>query len=64
QVRRIDDTELRRAVVYGSAMGSFAVERFSVERFRDLTVGEIQDRVRQFLEMTAFQLPLEESADV
>jgi sugar/nucleoside kinase (ribokinase family) len=64
QVRRIDDTELRRAVVYGSAMGSFAVERFSVERFRDLTVAEIQDRVRQFLEMTAFQLPLEESADV
>jgi sugar/nucleoside kinase (ribokinase family) len=64
QVRRLDDTELRRAVVYGSAMGSFAVERFSVERFRDLTVAEIQDRVRQFLEMTAFQLPLEESADV
>ncbi|HEX6069741.1 MAG TPA: PfkB family carbohydrate kinase, partial [Longimicrobiaceae bacterium] len=31
QVRRLDDTELRRAVVYGSAMGSFAVERFSVE---------------------------------
>jgi sugar/nucleoside kinase (ribokinase family) len=64
QVRRIEETELRRAVVYGSAMGSFAVERFSVERFRDLTVGEIQDRVRQFLEMTTFQLPLEEGADV
>ena len=41
-----------------------AVERFSVERFRDLTVAEIQERVRQFLEMTAFQLPLEESVDV
>ena len=40
QVRRIDDAELRRAVVYGSAMGSFAVERFSVERFRNLTVDE------------------------
>ena len=64
QVGRIDDSELRRAVVYGSAMGSFAVERFSVERFRDLTVGEIEDRVRQFLEMTSFQLPVNESADV
>lgn len=58
QVDRVEDAELRRAVVYGSAMGSFAVERFSVERFRDLTVGEIEDRVRQFLEMTTFQLPV------
>src|SRR5690606_13770892 len=45
QVDRVEDAELRRAVVYGSAMGSFAVERFSVERFRDLTVVEIEDRV-------------------
>ena len=63
QVRRIDDAELRRAVVYGSAMGSFAVERFSVERFRDLTVDEIEERVRQFVEMTTFQLPLGEPVD-
>jgi sugar/nucleoside kinase (ribokinase family) len=64
QVGRVDDAELRRAVVYGSAMGSFAVERFSVERFRDLTVDEIHDRVRQFLEMTSFQLPVTEEVDV
>ena len=64
QVGRVDDAELRRAVVYGSAMGSFAVERFSVERFRDLTVDEIHDRVRQFLEMTSFQLPITEEVDV
>ena len=51
-------------MVYGSAMGSFAVERFSVERFRDLTIPEIEDRVRNFFEMTAFQLPLAEGADV
>ena len=63
QVRRIDDAELRRAVVYGSAMGSFAVERFSVERFRNLTVDEIEERVRQFVEMTTFQLPLGEPVD-
>jgi hypothetical protein len=37
-----DDADLRRAVIYGSAMGSFAVERFSVERFRDLTPDEIE----------------------
>src|SRR5215211_5579231 len=31
------DANLRRAVVYGSAMGSFAVERFSVQRLLEVT---------------------------
>ena len=64
QSGRLDDADLRRAVIYGSAMGSFAVERFSVERFRDLAVTEIEERVKHFLEMTTFQLPMAESADV
>lgn len=64
QVDRVDDAELRRAVVYGSVMGSYAVEKFSVERFRPLTAAEIEERVRQFLEMTAFELPVNSAADV
>ncbi|CAN5503955.1 PfkB family carbohydrate kinase [soil metagenome] len=59
---RVEDADLRRAVIYGSAMGSFAVERFSVERFRDLRSEEIEDRVRRFREMTLFEIPL--TADV
>src|SRR5687767_9495769 len=31
QCGRVDDGDLRRAVIYGSVLGSFAVERFSVE---------------------------------
>jgi len=60
------DADLRRAVIYGSAMGSFAVERFSIERFRDLTEAEIEERVRSFREMTTFdlELPQEVAADV
>lgn len=54
----IEDVDLRRAVVYGSAMGSFAVERFSVERFRDLGVEEIEERVRNFRDMMIFELPI------
>lgn len=64
QAGRVEDAELRRAVVYGSAMGSFAVERFSIDRFRDLTVDEIEARVRQFREMTVFDLPVEAEANV
>jgi sugar/nucleoside kinase (ribokinase family) len=59
QCGRLEDADLRRARVYGSARGSFAVEKFSVERFRDLAVEEIEDRVRAFREMTVFELPVD-----
>lgn len=39
---------LRRAMVYGAAMGSFAVERFSVQRFEEIGPAEVTARVRQF----------------
>lgn len=64
QVGEVTPDELRRAMVHGSVMGSFAVERFSVERFIDLGLAEIQERVRAFREMTAFEHPLLESARV
>ncbi|MBW3571332.1 MAG: sugar kinase [Gemmatimonadetes bacterium] len=56
---RVEDGDLRRAVVYGSVLGSYAVEKFSVERFRDLSVDEIEERVRHFREMTMFELPVD-----
>jgi sugar/nucleoside kinase (ribokinase family) len=49
---RADD--VRRAMVYGSALGSFAVEKFSIDRLRDLTAAEIQERVATFRDLTAF----------
>jgi sugar/nucleoside kinase (ribokinase family) len=54
-----DEADMRRAVVYGSVMGSFAVERFSVDRFKDLSVDEVEERVRSFREMTVFELPVD-----
>ena len=51
----LDTADLRRAMVYGSIMGSFAVERFSVERFIHLTPEAIEERMARFHEMTAFQ---------
>jgi sugar/nucleoside kinase (ribokinase family) len=46
--------DMRRAMIYGSALGSFAVEKFSVDRLRNLTSGEVQERVRAFRDLTAF----------
>ena len=50
-----DDGDYRRAMVYGSAMGSFAVEKFSIERFRDLSMSHVHERVEEFREMTTFE---------
>jgi sugar/nucleoside kinase (ribokinase family) len=51
----LDAENLRRAVVFGSAMGSYAVEDFSVDRFRGLRVSDVIARVGEFREMTAFE---------
>ena len=56
----IDREELRRAMVYGSATGSYAVEEFSVDRFKRLTPLEVAHRVEEFRDMTAFEHELEE----
>jgi len=55
----LDRAAFRRAMIYGSATGSYAVERFSVERFRELTPLEVARRVEEFREMTTFEHELE-----
>ncbi|MHB8604685.1 MAG: PfkB family carbohydrate kinase [Thermoplasmatota archaeon] len=50
------DADLRRAIVYGSAAASFAVERFGVERLTTLTRGELDTRARAFSRLTAFDV--------
>lgn len=50
----VPETELRRAVIYGSVMGSFCCERFGVDRFRTLTRAEIDQRFGEFQSATGF----------
>jgi len=52
--RGIDHRELRRAVIYGSVMGSFCCEKFGVDRFRNLTRSDIDARYREFKAFTDF----------
>ena len=42
----------RRAMFYGSTMGSFACERFGTERLQELTRSEIDERFNIFRELT------------
>ena len=51
---KVDMQDWRRAVIYGSVMGSFCCERFGVDRFRNLTREEIDSRYEEFQTCTAF----------
>jgi sugar/nucleoside kinase (ribokinase family) len=50
-----DETELRRAMTYGSVLGSFCVEEFGTERVSRLTRDEIDERYEQFRRITAIE---------
>jgi len=50
------EASLRRAMVYGSVMGSFAVEKFGLDRLRHLKRSEIHARARHFAKLTQFKL--------
>ena len=54
KAKNVDHNEIRRAVIYGSLMGSFCCERFGVDRFRTLTRQEIDGRFEEFKEFTSF----------
>jgi sugar/nucleoside kinase (ribokinase family) len=51
---RINSATLRRAMVYGSVLGSFAVERFGLERIQTLRPADISQRFRKFAHLTQF----------
>jgi sugar/nucleoside kinase (ribokinase family) len=51
----LSEASLRRAVVYGSVMGSFAVEKFSIERLMTVSKAEIEQRIRDLRKLVTFE---------
>jgi sugar/nucleoside kinase (ribokinase family) len=51
----LSDANMRRAVIYGSVMGSFAVEKFSIERLMTVSQAEIDQRMREMRRLVAFE---------
>ncbi|MGH9718775.1 MAG: PfkB family carbohydrate kinase [Bryobacteraceae bacterium] len=50
----LPEADLRRAMIYGSVMGSFCCEQFGVDRFRTLTRQDIEGRYAEFKNCTEF----------
>ena len=55
RVGNIDEKSLRRAVIYGCVMGSFAVEKFSIQRLLEIDKADIIRRTKEFQRLVAFE---------
>ncbi|MEZ4827225.1 MAG: PfkB family carbohydrate kinase [Bacteroidia bacterium] len=53
---RVNFENMKRAVIYGSAMASFCVEKFGPERLQGLTQDAIQNRVNKFVQLANFEI--------
>jgi sugar/nucleoside kinase (ribokinase family) len=51
----VNERVFRRAIIFGSVMASFNVEKFGVDRVSELKRAEIDERFRQFKELTHFE---------
>jgi len=49
---------LKSAIIYGSCLASFCVEKFGTERMESLTRKEVHKRLKQFKELTQFEIEL------
>jgi sugar/nucleoside kinase (ribokinase family) len=56
KVGTINFNNMKNALIYGSALASFCVEKFGTEKLNDLTEKEISARVQDFVKLSAFQI--------
>lgn len=55
-VKTINFTNMKNAIIFGSALASFCVEKFGTERLQSLTTKEIQDRIKEFVALAKFEI--------
>ena len=58
RTKDISFENMKTAIIVGSAMASFCVEKFGPERMRALSRAEIEERISQFVELVSFDIAL------
>jgi sugar/nucleoside kinase (ribokinase family) len=53
---RIDINTMKQALIYGSAMASFAVEKFGTERLTEISEADIKARLKEFVKLVSFEI--------
>lgn len=60
KTRDISFDNMKRAIIYGSAMASFCVEKFGTERLKELSHKDIEQRVQDFIDLVQFDIEIED----
>ncbi len=56
KTKDISFENMKRAVVHGSAIASFCVEKFGIERLIELTDEEVENRLQKFVNLVQFDI--------
>ena len=58
KTKDISFENMKRAIIFGSAMASFTVEKFGTERLIGLSQADIDERVQEFIDLVQFDIEL------
>jgi sugar/nucleoside kinase (ribokinase family) len=58
RTRDISFENMKTAIIVGSAMASFCVEKFGPERLKEITQADIDERIQQFVNLVNFDIEL------
>jgi sugar/nucleoside kinase (ribokinase family) len=56
QVGTINFNNMKNAIIFGSALASFCVEKFGTEKIKNLTQAEVASRVQEFVSLSSFTI--------
>lgn len=58
QTKDISFENMKRAIIYGSAMASFCVEKFGTQKIENLSDDELNERIQEFIDLVQFDISL------
>lgn len=56
KVGTVNFNNMKNAIIYGSALASFCVEKFGTERLKHLTENDIKARIQEFVSLSSFNI--------
>lgn len=56
KVGTINFNNMKNAIIYGSALASFCVEKFGTEKIKNLSQEEVAERIKEFVNLSSFEI--------
>ena len=56
KIQSINFNNMKNALIFGSALASFCVEKFGTEKLQNLKADEIDARIKQFVQLSKFEI--------